>query len=218
MTIDATTGRLAPRSLDACRGASSPRSRTTTARFGAVPPRAAHLRRLAALLALAVTLALAAGCGSDDEGGDSGEKGQAQTGQTTEQAQQPATTNTDTEPRTEADPPADAKDPEGAFLAFQTALANGDTAAVCGALTPSAVKQVEEASIGGECDTWVEEISKLYDEASKQKLKRTEVDSVDEQGDEATVKYTSPILNLPLEAELEKSGDSWKISKLAENV
>jgi hypothetical protein len=32
------------------------------------------------------------------------------------------------------------------------------------------------------------------------------------------VKYTSPILNLPLEAELERDGDAWKISKLAENV
>ncbi|HEX8645343.1 MAG TPA: hypothetical protein VF715_00480 [Thermoleophilaceae bacterium] len=182
-----------------------------------MPPRAAHLRRLAALLALAVTLGLVAGCGGDDEGGDTGDKGQAQTEQTTEQAQQPAT---ETEPgtETETEPPADAKDPEGAFLAFQNALANGDKEAVCGMLTPSAVKQAEEASIGGKCDTWVEEISKLYDEASKQKLKSTEVDSVDEQGDKATVKYTSPILNLPLEAELEKSGEGWKISKLAENV
>lgn len=181
--------------------------------------RVSHLRRLLALLALAATLGLAAGCGGDDNGGDEGDGGQAQTEQTQTQAQpQPPETQTETEPQAQAEPPADAKDPEGAFLAFQNALAAGDKDAVCGALTPTAVKQVEEASIGGKCDTWVEEISKLYDAASKEKLKKTKVDSVQEQGDKATVKYTSPILNLPLEAELEKSGDGWKISKLAENV
>ena len=89
---------------------------------------------------------------------------------------------------------------------------------MCGSLTPSAIKQVEEASIGGKCDTWVEEISKIYDAGSKDKLRKTKVDDVTESGETATVKYTSPILNLPLEAELEKSGDGWKISKLGENI
>ena len=173
------------------------------------------LRRLLAPLALTAALTLAAGCGSDDEGGDKTDKGEAQTEQTREQAQAP---KTETETEAESSPPADAKDPEGAFLAFQIALADGNKDAVCGALTPTAVKQAEEASIGGKCDTWVEEISKLYDAGSKEKLKKTKVDSVDEQGEKATVKYTSPILNLPLEAELEKSGEGWKISRLAENV
>lgn len=167
-----------------------------------------------ALAALIATLGLAA-CGGDDEGGGEGATGQAQTEQTTEQAQPP---ETQTETETESEPPADAKDPEGAFLAFQNALAEGDKEAVCGALTPSGIKQVEEASIGGTCETWVEEIAGAYDPASKEKLKKTKVDSVDEQGDRATIKYTSPILNLPLEVELEKSGDAWKISKLGENV
>lgn len=179
------------------------------------------MKRLLALLALALTLGLTAGCGSDDESGDTADKGQAQTEQTTKPAEQPKTeteAERETETESESPSPADAKDPEGAFLAFQSALADGDQDAVCGSLTPSAIKQAEEASIGGKCDTWVDEISKLYDAASKQKLKNTEVDSVDEKGDKATVKYTSPILNLPLEAELEKSGDGWKISKLAENV
>lgn len=177
-----------------------------------------QIKRLLTLLALAATLVLAA-CGGDDEGGDEGDKGQAQTEQTTEQAQPPETqTETETETETESEPPADAKDPEGAFLAFQNALANGDKEAVCGALTPTAIKQVEEASIGGKCDTWVEEIAGVYDPGSKEKLKKTKVDSVDEQGDKATIKYTSPILNIPLEVELEKSGDAWKISKLGENV
>jgi hypothetical protein len=175
-----------------------------------------QIKRLLALLALAATLALAA-CGGDDEGGDEGEKGQAQTEQTTERTQPPET-QTQTEEQTESDPPANADDPEGAFLAFQNSLAEGDEEAVCGALTPTAIKQVEEASIGGKCDTWVEEIAGAYDPASKEKLKNTKVDSVDEQGDKATIKYTSPILNLPLEVELEKSGDAWKISKLGENV
>lgn len=175
------------------------------------------VKRLLALLSVLATLGLAAGCGSDDEGGDGGDKEQAQTEQTTE-AQPPPKAETETEPETESEPPADAKDPEGAFLAFQAALADGDEEAVCGSLTPSAVEQVEEASIGGKCDTWVEEISGPYDAGIKEKLKNTKVDSVDEQGDKATVKYTSPILNLPLEAQLEKSGDGWKISKLAEGV
>ena len=168
--------------------------------------------RLACLLALLALVA--AGCGDDDEGGDDTQPAQTQT-----QPQQQPTTTTDTEPEpADESPPADAKDPEGAFLAFQAALADGDKEAVCGALTPTAIKQVEEASIGGKCDTWVEEIAGAYDPASKEKLKNTKVDSVEEQGDKATIEYTSPILNLPLEVELEKSGDAWKISKLAEGV
>lgn len=174
-------------------------------------PPGSGLKRLLALLALTAILGLAAGCGDDEEG----DTGQAQTEQTQEQTQPP---ETQTGAQTESEPPADAKDPEEAFLAFQNALADGDEEAVCRALAPSAIKQVEEASIGGKCDTWVEEIAGAYDAASKEKLKDTKVDSVDEQGDRATIKYTSPILNLPLEVELEQSGDAWKISKLGENV
>jgi hypothetical protein len=182
--------------------------------------RGIDIKRLLALLALTATLGLSAGCG----GGDEADKGQAQTEQTTEQAPQPTTeTEAEAEPETETEPepPADAKDPEGAFLAFQSALADGDKDAICdGLLAPSAVKQAEEASIGGKCDTWVEELSGVYssDPDTKKKLKGTKVDSVDEQGGKATLEYTSPILNLPLEVELEKAGEDWKISKLAEGV
>ena len=180
-------------------------------------PRADRIRRLLALLAILALAGFAAACG-DDDGGDSADT-------TTQQTEAPpATTGTETEaePETDTAPEssagAEGEDPESTFLAFQNALADGDADTVCGSLTPSAIKQVEEASIGGKCDTWVDEISKLYDAGSKEKLKKTKVDSVEEKRDKATVKYTSPILNLPLEAELEKDGESWKISKLAENV
>ena len=178
-------------------------------------PRADHIRRLLALLAVLALAGFATACGDDDDdGGDS-----AGTTQTQQTETQPATTTDETEETTpETSAGGEGEDPESTFLAFQTALADGDADTVCGSLTPSAIKQVEEASIGGKCDTWVDEISKLYDAGSKAKLKKTEVDKVEEKGDKATVKYTSPILNLPLEAELEKDGDVWKISKLAENV
>lgn len=169
------------------------------------------------MLAVLILAGLAAGCGGDDDGDKADKPAQTTTGQADTQP----TTTDETEPA-ETTPETSAggggEDPEGTFLAFQNALADGDADAVCGSLTPTAVKQAEEASIGGKCDTWVEEISKLYDPASKAKLKKTKVDSVAEKGDKATIKYVSPILNLPLEVELEKTGDAWKISKLAENV
>ena len=179
------------------------------ARLAAVNLPIGDLRRLLALLALVATLGLATGCGGDDEGGGDADKGQAET-----EPRGPDTTETEPEPAGDGG----AKDPESAFLAFQNALADGDKEKVCGSLTPSAIKQVEEASIGGKCDTWVEEISGVYDPGSKEKLRKTKVDDVAESGNKATIKYTSPILNLPLEVELEKSGESWKISKLGENV
>jgi hypothetical protein len=184
--------------------------------LAAVTPRADRIRRLLALLAVLALAGFAAACGDDDEGGD-----QADTTTQTEQTEtQPATTEetepAETTPETSAGGEGD--DPEGTFLAFQTALADGDADAVCGSLTPSAIKQAEEASIGGKCNTWVEELSGAYDPGSKEKLKKTKVDGVQEKGDKATLKYTSPILNLPLEVELEKEGDVWKISKLAEGV
>ena len=171
-------------------------------------------QRLAHPLALiaAVLALVAAGCGGDDDGGDD-----TQPAQTTQTQEQPATTGTEPD-RTDSAPPADAKDPEGAFLAFQSALADGDADAVCGSLAPSAIKQVEEASIGGTCEKWVAELSGVYDPGTEAKLRKTKVDDVEESGGRATVKYTSPILNIPLETELEKSGDGWRITKLSEGV
>jgi hypothetical protein len=173
----------------------------------------AHIRRLLALLAILALAGFAAACGDDDEGDE-----KAATTTQPEQTEIQVTTTDETTPETSAGGGGGGDDPEGTFLAFQTALADGDADAVCGALAPSAIEQVEEASIGGKCDTWVEEISKLYDAGSKAKLKGTKVDDVQEKGDRATLEYTSPILNLPLEVELEKDGDAWRISKLAENV
>jgi hypothetical protein len=182
-----------------------------------VTPRPARLEPLLALLCVLAIAGLAAGCGDDGDGGS----GRAEQTTTEQGDTQPTTTTGETEPAEttpETSAGGEGEDPESTFLAFQNALADGDADAVCGALAPSAVKQAEEASIGGKCDTWVDEISKLYDPGSKAKLKTTKVDSVDENGDRATIKYTSPILDLPLEVELEKTGDAWKISKLAENV
>ena len=165
------------------------------------------LRRPLLLLALLGAVAsVAVGCGGDDDDTDTG---------ATQTRTQPAET-----PRTETTPPSDggANDPEAAFLSFQSALADGDADRVCASLTPTATKQVEEASIGGSCEKWVKEIAGAYDEGSKAKLRKTKVDDVSASGSKATVKYTSPILNLPLEVELEKSGSTWRISKLGENV
>jgi hypothetical protein len=184
--------------------------------LAAVIPPLDRVQRLLALLAVLALTGLAAGCGGDDEGDDPA----ATTEQPTTQQTEPAATD---EPETTVTTPAasaggEGEDPEGTFLAFQNALADGDADTVCGSLAPSAVKQAEEASLGGKCETWVEEISKLYDPASKTKLKKTKVSDVSEKGGKATIKYTSPILNIPLEVELEKTGGAWKISKLAENV
>lgn len=161
----------------------------------------------ALLLALLATicLAAAAGCGGDDDGGGAGEPEPAQT-QPEETAPAPG-------------PGGRGDDPGATVQMLQDALADGDAGAACGLLTESAVRQAEEASIGGSCEDWAEELSGVFDDpALKEKLRNTEILDVKASADSATVEYQSPILDIPVEAELEQSDGTWKISKLAEGV
>ena len=157
------------------------------------------------LLVLVATLALS-GCGGDggDGNGDGGGESPAQT-----ESQTPAPAPA---------PSAAGDDPEAVFKAFQNALADGDAGTACGHLGPSAVRQVEEASIGGTCEDWVEELTGAYDEASQEKLRDTKVEDVIVSGDRATIKHIGPILEIPLEVELRRTDGSWRLSKLAEGV
>lgn len=161
-------------------------------------------RSLAPLAAIAA-IALASGCGGDGE--DAGEEGAA-TSTAPAQAQETGS----------APPPASADDPAAAFTSFQAALAEGDAGTACGLLADSAVQQVEEASIGGSCEDWVEEFSGVFTDEIRDELRSIEPGEVTERGDEATVEYTSPILDLPLEARLERTPEGWRLSELAEGV
>lgn len=159
------------------------------------------------LLALVAAAALAAGgCGGDDEDGGGTDRGATAT-------EQPQAQETDT-----GAAPASAEDPEGAFRQFQSALADGDAETACGLLTDSAREQVENASIGGSCENWVEEFTGVFTDDIRGGLRDVDVTDVRERGDRATVEYRSPILDIPLEAELQRAGDGWRLSKLAEGV
>ena len=161
--------------------------------------------KLCALLLALLAMCLAPGCGGDDDDGDGAEPEPAQT-QPQETAPAPG-------------PGGGGDDPGATVQQLQDALADGDAAAACGLLTESAAQQAEEASIGGSCEDWAEELSGVFDdEALKEKLRNTEILDVKASGDSATVKYQSPILDIPVEAELEQSDGAWKISKLAEGV
>lgn len=158
------------------------------------------LRRCVTLAALLAALSALAGCGSDE-------------GPSTSRAKKPARPNGNSSKVRAA-----ARNPERAFLAFQTALADGDAATACGLLGPAALKQVERASRGGKCTTWVAEVAGKYGARAKAKLKRTKVAYVEEFAGMASIKYTSSALKRPLKVELQKSRTGWRITRLAENV
>ena len=159
----------------------------------------------ALLLAL---LAIAVGCGGDDDDGGGGGAGEPEPAQTQPEETAPA-----------PGPGGGGDDPGATVQMLQDALAGGDAGAACGLLTESAVRQAEEASIGGSCEDWADELSGVFDDpALKEKLRNTEILDVKASGDSATVEYQSPILDIPVEAELEQSDGTWKISKLAEGV
>jgi hypothetical protein len=124
---------------------------------------------------------------------------------------------TDAQPTTAEAPEGGSDDPAVVFQEFQTALADGDTGKACGLLAPSAIKQTEKASIGGACETWVDEVSGAYDKATRDELRATRIEDTKVTGDNATVEYIA-FSDVPLTVELQRSGDTWKISKLAEAV
>ena len=157
------------------------------------------------MVSLALVLVGAASCGDDDSSGD-------------EPAQDKSSPQKESSQADGGAAPESADTPEAAFEVFHGALADGDADTVCGTLAPSAVKQTEEASLGGSCEDWVKELTGAYDQASKEKLKAAKPTDVAIEGDKATIEYKAPILGIPLVIEAEKSGSDWKLSKLAEGV
>jgi hypothetical protein len=152
------------------------------------------LMRILTPSALLAALALLAACGSDDE---------PETTTGAAGSDEPA-----------ASVGSDAA-PTAVFTSFQSSLANGDAEAACAALAPSAIEQAEAASIGGTCKTWVSEVAGTLDPGSKEGLEATVVKDEKIKGEAATLTYTDPILDLPIEVELENIDGSWLISKLA---
>lgn len=80
------------------------------------------------------------------------------------------------------------------------------------------MKQTEEASLGGSCEDWVEEIGGAYDDGAKAKVRAAKPGDIAIDGDKATIEHKAPVLGIPLTIEAEKSGSSWKLSKLSEGV
>ncbi len=180
--------------------AEPPRQHARSGRIGS-----SVMSRWLVTVSLALVLVGAASCGGDDSSED-------------EPAQKESSPQQESSQANGSEAPESADTPEAAFELFHRGLAAGDADAVCGTLAPSAVKQTEEASLGGSCDDWVKELTGAYDQASKEKLRAAKPTDVTIEGDKATIEYKAPILDIPLAIEAEKSGSVWKLSKLAEGV
>ena len=152
-----------------------------------------NLKSLMTLSAcIAAALALLAGCG-DDEGSDSGGGGG------------------DEEISAEATPTE-------VYQGFQAALAAGAADTACSLLSPAGIKQVEQASIGGTCEDWVGEVESVLTEPYKKSMEDAQVTDEQIQGETATLEVQDPVLDLPLEVELEQIDGAWKLSKLSSFV
>ena len=154
-----------------------------------------HLKPLLLLLACIVAaLALLAGCGddggSDDGGGSEG-------------------------PSVSAD-----ATPTEVYQGFTAALAAGAADTACSLLSPAGIKQVEQASIGGTCEDWVNEVASILAQTPAYKKSMENAQVIDEQiqGETATLEVQDPVLDLPLEVELEQIDGAWKLSKLSSFV
>ena len=153
-----------------------------------------NLKRLLTLsVCLLALLALIAGCGDDEKSGGGGEGGDS------------------TELASDATPTE-------VYEEFQAAVAGGDADTACGLLAPSALKQVEQASIGGTCDDWDGEVESVLTPAYKNSMENARVTNERIQGESATLEVQDPVLDLPLEVELEQVDGSWKLSKLSSFV
>ena len=147
------------------------------------------LMRLLTLSAcLLASLALLVGCG-DDEGSDGGG------GETSSDAT-----------------------PTEVYQSFTTAVANGDADTACDLLAPSGITQVEQASIGGTCEDWVSEVEGVLTPDYKESLENAQVEDEKIDGDSAVLEVQDPVLDLPLEVELEQVDGAWKLSKLSSFV
>ena len=154
------------------------------------------LKRLVTLSAcLLATLALIGGCGDDEKSDGGGGNGES------------------TEVASDATPTE-------VYQAFQAALAAGDSNTACGLLSPEGMEQVEQASIGGTCENWVSEVESVVASAPAYKKSMENARVIDEQiqGETATLEVQDPVLELPLEVELDQVDGSWKLSKLSSFV
>ena len=152
-----------------------------------------NLKRILTLSAcLLASLALIAGCG-DDEGSGEGGGG--------------------TEISSDATPTE-------VYQEFNAALAAGDADTACDLLSPEGIKQVEQASIGGTCEDWVSEVESVVAAAPayKKSMENAQVSDEQIQGETATLEVQDPVLDLPLEVELDQVDGAWKLSKLSSFV
>ena len=151
------------------------------------------LKRLLALsVCFIASLSLIAGCG-DDEGSDEGGGSE------------------------EASLSAEAT-PTEVYQGFQAALAAGAADTACSLLSPAGIKQVEQASIGGTCEDWVGEVESVLTNPYKKSMENAQVTDEQIQGETATLEVQDPVLDLPLEVELEQIDGAWKLSKLSSFV
>ena len=151
------------------------------------------LKRLLTLSACVIaTLALLAGCG-DDEGSDSGGASDS------------------------IEVSADAT-PTEVYQDFMASVAGGDSDTACELLSPAGLKQVEQSSIGGTCNDWVSEVESVLTPAYKKALENAQVSDEQIQGETATLEVKDPVLELPLEVELEQVDGAWRLSKLSSFV
>lgn len=155
-----------------------------------------NLKRLLVLSAtILASLALLAGCGDEEESDSGGGGGGGET---------PAVSSDAT--------------PSEVYQEFSAALAAGDADTACPLLSPDGLKQVEAASIGGTCEDWVSEIDGVLTPEFRDALENAQVKSEKIQGDSATLKVKDPVLNLPLDVELDQIDGAWKLSKLSSFV
>ena len=114
----------------------------------------------------------------------------------------------------------EASSPEGAVQAYNEAVADGDGERACGYLDQAAQEELRQATQGdarGSCPQIIDLISAFYDDATKDRLRDTEVEA-DTEGDRAAARFTSPAgfggPDREQTMELRRVGDEWKIVTL----
>lgn len=110
--------------------------------------------------------------------------------------------------------------PAGAVRAYNDAVAEGDGERACEQLDPAAEKELRRATQGsarGSCKQVIDLLSAFYDDATKDRLEKTEVAAA-EQGDTARVRFRSPVgfggPDRDQTYELKRVGGEWKITSL----
>ena len=128
------------------------------------------LKRLLTLSAcLIASLALLAGCGDDDEAEDGGGR-RYHRGLL-------------------------GRDADRGYQGFNAAVATGAAETACSLLSPAGIKQVEQASIGGTCTDWVDEVQSVLTPDYKKSMENAQVNDEQIRGETATLEVQDPVLN-----------------------